>query len=74
MRRPPRNLPARANLLIGVLKGRLKDQAENDAKAVPLLNAVNTIRATTEGTNLQIRGQISAETLGKLLANLPGMN
>jgi hypothetical protein len=63
-----------SNVGLGIAKAKLKEQVENNAQLAPVLDVVNTIRATTQGANLLIRGQISFETLEKLLQNLPTPN
>lgn len=69
-----KDFAAASNFGLGMAKAKLKEQVENNAQLAPFLDVVNSIRATTEGTSLLIRGQISEEALGKLLANLPGIN
>lgn len=69
-----KDFAAKGNAGLGFLKAMVKDQAENNAQIAPAVDVVNSIRISTEGVNLLIRGQVTAETLGKLLANLPGMN
>lgn len=61
-----------ANVGVALAKAKLTEQAKDNTQLAPVLDVVNTIRATTEGSNLLIRGQISFDTLEKLLANLPG--
>ncbi len=63
-----------SNVGLGLAKTKLKELAENNEQIAPVLDVVNTVRATTQGSNLLIKGQISSETLQKLLANLPGTN
>ena len=60
-----------ANLAIGVTKAKLTEQAKDNEKIAPALDVVNSIRATATGNNLLVRGQITFETLEKVLQNLP---
>ena len=52
-------------------KAALKEKAKDNAQLMPVLEVLETIRITSEGNNLLVRGQISFETLEKLLSNLP---
>jgi hypothetical protein len=63
-----------SNVGLGIAKAKLTEQAKDNAQLTPVLDVINTIRATTQGSNLLIRGQVSFETLEKLLQNLPGAN
>jgi hypothetical protein len=47
------------------------DKAKDDEKAAAALAVINSIQATATGVNLVIRGQISADTLEKILQLLP---
>ena len=57
----------------GVMMARafVKKKAEDDTKAATALEIVNTLRVTSQNNNVLIRGEITFETLGKLLENLP---
>jgi hypothetical protein len=59
------------NILIGAAKVKIGDEAKNNEKLVPAMEILNTIRVTSQGSNLVVRGQISLETLEKLLKDLP---
>lgn len=63
-----------ANLVklgIGAAKAKVAEQAKQNEKFGPAVDVVNSLNATTMGANLVVRGQITLETLGKLLQNLP---
>ena len=47
------------------------EQAKTDERAKVAVEILDTVRVTTQGSNLLIRGQVSFETLGKILQNLP---
>jgi hypothetical protein len=49
----------------------LKKKAETDAKLQPAVDVVNSMRVTSQENNLVLRGEITAETLGKVLKDLP---
>jgi hypothetical protein len=61
-------------LLIGVAKLKVAEAAKKDQKFLPAVDVLNTFRITSQGSNLVFRGQITFETLEKLLQNLPPMN
>jgi hypothetical protein len=63
-----------SNVGLGFAKTQLKKQVEDNAQLAPVLDVIDTIRATAQGSNLLIRGQISSESLQKLLSLLPGTN
>ncbi len=58
---------------IGLAAAKLmvKKKAETDAKLVPALEIVESLRVTSQDNNLVLRGEITAETLGKVLKELP---
>ena len=56
---------------IKALKNKIADQAKDNAQLLPAVEILNTIRVTSKGSNLVVRGQITFETLEKLLENLP---
>ncbi len=59
------------NILIGAAKVKIGDEAKKNEKLVPAMEILNTIHVTSQGSNLVVRGQISLETLEKLLKDLP---
>jgi hypothetical protein len=59
------------NLGLGVAKTKVAEKAKDDEKFAAALTVLNSIRATATGANLMIRGQITFETLEKVLQNLP---
>jgi hypothetical protein len=59
------------NILIGAAKIKIGDEAKKNEKLVPAMEILNTIQVTSQGSNLVVRGQISLETLEKLLKDLP---
>lgn len=61
----------KANLFITVGKASVADKAKNDEKAAVALEVLNTMRASAQGNNLVVRGQVTFEALSKLLQNLP---
>ncbi len=52
-------------------KAALKEKAKDNDQLAPVLQVLETIRITSQESNLLLRGQISADALQKLLANLP---
>jgi hypothetical protein len=59
------------NILIGAAKAKLAEQAKQNEKLQPAVDIINTIRITSQASNLMVRGQITLDTLEKLLQNLP---
>lgn len=59
------------NLFLGGAKNKVAEQAKTDERAKVAVEILDTVRVTTQGSNLLIRGQVSFETLGKILQNLP---
>jgi hypothetical protein len=49
----------------------LKTRAEKEAKFVPALNIVETLRVNSQNNNFVLTGHITAETLGKIIKDLP---
>jgi hypothetical protein len=49
----------------------LKKKADGDAKYVPALEIVNTMKVTSQGNNFVLRGEMTAQTLSKVLKDLP---
>jgi hypothetical protein len=49
----------------------VKQKAADDPKAAVALEVVNTLRVTSQSNNVLIRGEITFETLGKILEQLP---
>jgi len=62
---------AKGNLAVGFAKLSVAEKAKQDEKFAMAMEVLNTIRLTSMGSNLVVRGQISYETLGKVLQNLP---
>ena len=48
-----------SNLGLGSPKAKVEEQAKQNEKFAPVLDVINSIRATSQGNNLMIRGQIS---------------
>jgi len=59
------------NAGVALFKGQFQQKAKEDKKFETAVEVLNSIRATAQGSNLMIRGQISFETLEKILQNLP---
>ncbi|MBM3993774.1 MAG: hypothetical protein FJ303_06430 [Planctomycetes bacterium] len=53
------------------IKAKVKDAADQDEKLMPAVDILNTIRIEAKGANLLVRGQITVETLEKLMKALP---
>lgn len=62
---------AKGGLLIAGAKAMIADQAKKNEKLGPLVDIVNTLKLTTQGSNLVVRGQITFDTLTEVLKNLP---
>lgn len=60
---------ANAGILIG--KAKVAEMAKKDEKYTPAVGVLNSLKANAKGSNLVITGQITFETLEKLLQNLP---
>jgi len=60
---------ANAGILVAKLK--VAEQAKQNEKLAPVVEIVNSLRANAKGPNLVLSGQITFETLEKLLQNLP---
>lgn len=66
-----KKMAAAANFgLIGV-RGMVIQKAKEDAKLQPVADVANTIRITTQGSNIMFRGEISQANLDKMLSLLP---
>jgi hypothetical protein len=50
---------------------KVAEKAKEDEKFKTAVDIVNTVRVTTQGPNLVIRGQVTFANLEKLLQNLP---
>lgn len=53
------------------IKAKLNEAAKQNEKLAPAVEVLKTVEVNSKGANLMIRGQISFETLEKLLQNLP---
>jgi hypothetical protein len=62
---------AAGNIGLGLLKGKVEEAAKNDPKAQPAVDILKTVRITSQGPILTVRGQISADTLDKLIKMIP---
>ena len=62
-----------AKLAIGGVRGKVEEKAKDDERAAAALNVMKSITATATGSTLMIRGQISFETLEKIIQLIPGM-
>jgi len=60
-----------ASIGLAATKLILKKKADEDAKYAPAVEIVNTMRVTSKGNNFVLRGEITAQTLGKVLKELP---
>jgi hypothetical protein len=56
-----------ANLAMGVIKMKAAEKAKEDPKFKPAVDVVNAVKITAQGPNLMIRGQITFESLDKLV-------
>ena len=59
------------NLGLAGVKQKIQDAAKDNEKLLPAVDVLKTIRITAKGSNLMVRGQISFETLEKILQSLP---
>lgn len=59
------------NLGLTAAKAKIEEQAKQNEKLAPVLDILKTIRVEAKGANLVVRGQISVETLEKILSGLP---
>jgi hypothetical protein len=62
---------ALVNFFLNGAKEKAKKDAKDDEKAKLASDFLETVRATAEGPNLMIRAQVTADTLDKILQNLP---
>jgi hypothetical protein len=53
------------------IRGMIAQKAKEDPKFVPVGEVAQTLRIVNQGNNVVLRGEITFETLGKLLKNLP---
>jgi hypothetical protein len=56
--------------LVGI-KAKLADAAKDNEKLKPAVDVLNTIQINAKGANLMVRGQITFDTLEKILQSLP---
>ena len=59
------------NILLGAAKAKVEEAAKKDERLKPAVEIVNTVRVTSQGPNLMVRGQITADTLTKLIEMIP---
>jgi hypothetical protein len=62
------------NVAVGGLRAKLADEVKKNEKLAPAMEILKTVRVTSQGSNLVVRGQITFETLEKLLQSLPNPN
>ena len=60
-----------ANGGLVLVRSMVAKKAKEDEKLAPVLDVVKTLRVTSVGPNVTVRGEITFENLGKLLKNLP---
>ena len=58
-------------LLIAGAKAMLAAEAKKNEKLGPVVDILNTLKLTTQGANLVVRGQITFDTLAEVLKGLP---
>jgi hypothetical protein len=56
-------------LLMG--RGFAAQKAKEDPKFIPVVEIAQTLQIASQGSNVVLRGEVSYETLGKILKNLP---
>lgn len=62
-----------ANAGLPVVRFLVAQQAQQDERLAPLVDAVKTLRASAQGSNLILRGELSVENIQKLLQSFaPG--
>jgi hypothetical protein len=59
------------NILMGAAKLKVAEQAKKDAKFAAAVEVLNTIQIEAKSSNLLIRGQITFDTLQKIMQNIP---
>ena len=62
---------AAANGGLFMVRTLAEQKAKEDANLLPLVDISKTLRITSQGNNLLLRGEITAENLERLLKNLP---
>jgi hypothetical protein len=64
-------LAKQANQFIPLGKFLVMQQANQDQKLLPVVDVMNTLRATVQGTSFLLRGEVTVENIDKLMKNFP---
>jgi len=59
------------NLAVGGFRAKVAEKAKDDEKAAAALSVLKSVTATASGSTLMIRGQVSFDTLEKIMQLLP---
>lgn len=66
-----KTLAESAGSAVRILTTLARQTAEKDEKYLPVVEVVNALRVSAEGTGVRLRGGVSLDTVEKLLANFP---
>jgi hypothetical protein len=59
------------NALLNGARGMLAQKAKEETKLAPAVEVAQTLRIVSRGNNVLLQGEVSYETIGKILKNLP---
>jgi hypothetical protein len=64
-------LAKQTNQFLPLGKFFVMQQAKQDPKLLPVIDVMNTLRATAQGTSFLLRGEVSVENIDKLIKSFP---
>jgi hypothetical protein len=67
-------LVKQANQLLPIGKFIVMQKAQQDPRLLPVIDVMNTLRATVQGTSFLLRGEITVDNIDKLMKSFPNAN
>src|SRR5262245_58705172 len=62
------------NFVLLMARTMVQQKAKEDERLLPLVDVAKTLRITSDGNNVLLRGEITLENLEKISKNIPNLN
>ncbi|MCI0639742.1 MAG: hypothetical protein L0Y72_24115 [Gemmataceae bacterium] len=67
-----KKMSAGGNVALLTVRALVEQRAKEDQKLAPVVDIVKTLRISSQGSNILLRGEVSLDVIEKLMKNLPG--
>ncbi|MCI0376949.1 MAG: hypothetical protein L0215_05040 [Gemmataceae bacterium] len=67
-----KNMATAGNVALLTVRSLVETRAKEDQKLAPVVDIVKTLRITSQGSNILLRGEVTLDVIEKLMKNLPG--